>query len=540
MVDLSNESFEATFASDFARARSLAQQVLEISERINFTTGRGMYERNIGTIAEAQGDIPAAMDRFYKAIELYKIDGYQEGVAAVTSDLGLIAYGAGDLKKAQRELTESRRIFQEINDSAGLGSCYVNLGLVLRALGSEDEFLASNIQAAKIFAALNDSLRLGIAYGNIAAANYVMNRMQVALDYRFRSLECFTTAKRPDKVRSVYAQIGETYRRLGNYDSARVYLNLGLASNLEANDKASLISVYEYLAKLDSTTGRYKEALYDKLMWVHYSDSVNAVTNNSEITRTEMRYEFREKEALAQQELDRERTIRNVMIGGVATLLAFTIVFFRQRNKVKREKARSEDLLLNILPAETAEELKATGTATARQYDQVTVLFTDFVNFTGIAESLTPTELVAEVHRIFTAIDAIIEKHGLEKIKTIGDAYLAVCGLPMPAEDHALRVVRAAKDIVDHMADHNSTFQIRIGINSGPVVAGIVGVKKFAYDIWGDTVNTASRMERASEPGRINLSEATYQLIKDHVSCEYRGMIDVKGKGAVGMYYVAG
>lgn len=532
---------DAVFASDLDGAQEYADQALRLAKEINWERGLGKHEELRGFIIQNRGDVPAAMTAYYNALEIYRRTGYTKGIANIHSLLGFIALDKADAKQAKYYLNESMRLNRELNDTSGIAAAYINLGLVYSDLEHDiDRSLANLIRAAELFSVLRDTLRLGIAYGNMGAMYYGKGRMKDALDHRMKSLHCFTVAKRQDMVISTYAQIGETFRRLGEYDSARVYLERGLRENLAIGNKAGLIWVYGYLFQLDSTLGRYKEALHNKIMYSVYRDSVNAINSNSEITRTEMRYEYRQKEKLAQQELDRERLIRNSMIGGIATLLAFTVVFFRQRNKVKREKARSEELLLNILPAETAEELKATGTSAARQYDQVSVLFTDFVNFTGIAESLTPTELVAEVHRNFTAIDTIIEKHGLEKIKTIGDAYLAVCGMPHAREDHALRVVRAAIEIVDHISQHGGAFQIRIGINSGPVVAGIVGVKKFAYDIWGDTVNIASRMENASETGRINISESTYQLVKEHVHCEYRGLIDVKGKGAVGMYYVLG
>lgn len=202
------------------------------------------------------------------------------------------------------------------------------------------------------------------------------------------------------------------------------------------------------------------------------------------------------------------------------------------------EKKKSDDLLLNILPEEIADELKISGKAEAKQYNPVTVLFTDFVGFTTISEQLTPAELVAEIHKNFTAFDAIMEQNGLEKIKTIGDAYLAVCGLPNKTDDHAQRVVRAAMEIIEYMNEPGHKFQIRIGINTGPVIAGIVGVKKYAYDIWGDTVNTAARMEQNSDPGRINISGSTYALIKEEFFCEHRGKIQAKNKGEVDMYFV--
>ncbi|MCF8427825.1 MAG: hypothetical protein K9I36_13895, partial [Bacteroidia bacterium] len=207
-------------------------------------------------------------------------------------------------------------------------------------------------------------------------------------------------------------------------------------------------------------------------------------------------------------------------------------------SQLNTEKEKSDTLLLNILPAEIAEELKQTGQAQAKQFNQVSVLFTDFVNFTGLSEQMSAQELVQEIHKNFTAFDAIMEKHGVEKIKTIGDAYLAVCGLPQETEHHAKRLVQAALEIQEYMAQSNGKFKIRIGIHSGPVVAGIVGVKKFAYDIWGDTVNTASRMESTSEVGKINISETTYELIKNDFDCTPRGEIEAKGKGKVPMYFV--
>ena len=218
----------------------------------------------------------------------------------------------------------------------------------------------------------------------------------------------------------------------------------------------------------------------------------------------------------------------------------------QQHEDLKAEKKKSDDLLLNILPAEVAEELKESGTTRARHFDHVSVLFTDFVNFTQISERLSPEVLVQELHECFRAFDEIIERNGMEKIKTIGDAYLAVSGMPISSDRHAVNAVNAGLEIVDFMRErsarstHGNVFEVRLGINSGPLVAGIVGVKKFAYDIWGDTVNMASRMESNSEPGRINISEHTHELVRHNFRCTYRGKINAKNKGDVDMYFVDG
>lgn len=211
--------------------------------------------------------------------------------------------------------------------------------------------------------------------------------------------------------------------------------------------------------------------------------------------------------------------------------------------QLREEKEKSDLLLLNVLPKEIADELKETGTAQAKHFNDITVLFTDFKNFTSVGERLSPQDLVAELHACFKEFDEITGKYNIEKIKTIGDAYLAVCGLPIANEKHAENVVNAALEIREFMVNRRrilgeKTFEIRIGVHTGSVVAGIVGVKKFAYDIWGDTVNTAARMEQNSQAGKINISETTYRLVREQFTCEYRGEIAAKNKGNLKMYFV--
>jgi class 3 adenylate cyclase len=217
-----------------------------------------------------------------------------------------------------------------------------------------------------------------------------------------------------------------------------------------------------------------------------------------------------------------------------------------QRNEALKQQARSDSLLLNILPEATAEELKSTGEAKAKYFESVTVLFADVKDFTIKAERLDPKELVEQINEMFTEFDNIVDKYNVEKIKTIGDAYMAVGGLPSPNNSHASDVVKAAIEFQNAMellskkkkvGDENQ-FKVRIGIHTGPVVAGVVGKKKFAYDIWGSTVNIASRLESSSEVGKINISETTYEHVKDLFDCEERGKIEAKSLGMVSMYFV--
>jgi class 3 adenylate cyclase len=218
--------------------------------------------------------------------------------------------------------------------------------------------------------------------------------------------------------------------------------------------------------------------------------------------------------------------------------------------ELETEKHKSETLLLNILPAQTAEELKQFGSAKARRFEETTVLFSDFKGFSLMAGEMEPEALVAEIDLCFRAFDEIMEVYDLEKIKTVGDAYLCAGGI---AGNHdpagtAVRVVKAALEIQAFLtgialerkeigAHH---FEARIGIHSGPVIAGIVGIKKFAYDIWGDTVNIAERLQSNGEVGKVNISRPTYDLVKDHFECTYRGVINAKHGQQVEMFFVEG
>ncbi len=246
--------------------------------------------------------------------------------------------------------------------------------------------------------------------------------------------------------------------------------------------------------------------------------------------------------------IKRQKTIRNFLMVGFIVVIFFSIVFLIQKGKIKSEKLRSDKLLLNILPEETAEELKKKGSSEAKSFDEVTVMFTDFKDFSLASEKMSAKDLVAEIHLCYSEFDKIIAKHNIEKIKTIGDSYMCAGGLPVKNITNATDVIRAALEIQKFIQIHIQEranlnlpfFPIRIGIHTGPVVAGIVGIRKFAYDIWGDTVNTASRIETSGEAGRINISGSTYQLVKDRFHCVYRGKIEAKNKGMIDMYFVEG
>ena len=213
--------------------------------------------------------------------------------------------------------------------------------------------------------------------------------------------------------------------------------------------------------------------------------------------------------------------------------------------QIDEERKRSDELLLNILPEPIANELKENGKASAQKYENVTVLFTDFKDFTKVSERLTPEQLVRELDYCFRAFDFIISQYGVEKIKTIGDAYMCASGLTAK-RTMPVNIIKAALEIQEFLEDYKKErmvkglpfFEARIGIHTGPVVAGVVGVKKFAYDIWGDTVNIAARMEANAGVGKVNISEETYRQVKYNFDCEHRGKIEAKNKGLIDMYHV--
>lgn len=285
-------------------------------------------------------------------------------------------------------------------------------------------------------------------------------------------------------------------------------------------------------------------------------DSLAYLTLQDSLEISQQRAQLNQQQA----EIGQRQAERNMLIAISVLVLGAAVGFFNRSLVMKRynrqlsdknvlidqERERAEKLLLNILPAAVAGELKVKGFAQTQSYEQVSVLFTDFKGFSQIAEKIPARELVADLDYCFKAFDSIVGVYGLEKIKTIGDSYMCAGGLPDPDPGHPLRIVRAAQAMQAFMEvwqnqrdrENKPLLEIRIGIHTGPVVAGVVGEKKFAYDIWGDTVNIASRMESSSVAGKINVSGTTYELIQHHFNCTHRGKILAKNKGEIDMYFV--
>jgi class 3 adenylate cyclase len=325
--------------------------------------------------------------------------------------------------------------------------------------------------------------------------NFKIQSNQQALELLYNALELGEQTKALDLLAKIKYVLYEAYKKLGNYNEA--------LSNLES----SLLIEKEI----------HNASIKEKVLNLEISNRVEQSQKEAEIHR-----------------------LRNV------ELVALNEEITKQKMEIEKQKAKSDELLLNILPSEVAEELKDKGYTTAKAFDEVTILFSDIKGFTNVAEKMTAQELVKEINTYFSAFDSIIQKYGLEKIKTIGDAYIAAGGLPEKNFATPQNVIDAAivmqqeveKLKQERVTSNKPYFELRIGIHTGPVVAGVVGLKKFQYDIWGDTVNLAARMEQSGVPGKINISQHTYELVKEQFTCVHRGRIDAKNKGEIDMYFV--
>lgn len=522
--------------SDYPNALETNLKALKLFEEINNENGQANCHINIGGILGAQGDNEHAIEHFQKALTFYKKTGFKEGIALALNNLGDTYTYKPDYAGALKSFEDAYQIYKEQLNVNGEDMTLCNIAGIHIALANYAVALENGLHALAISRTHELAEGMGYDYRVISEAWYGMATNDTARKH--------SGMHTSDKKRAL--QLAGRYA-----DSAiTTFTSIGAL--------AELASVTELASKIAAESGRYKEAYHNYELFKKLNDSVFNLEKNKKITQTAMQYEFGRREAATKAEQDKkdslQTNIRNSIAAGLLGTLAFSVIVYRQRNRVKkekenveREKTRSEELLLNILPGEVAEELKAKGSSAARYMDDVTVMFTDFKDFTALSEKLSPEELVSEIHTCFSAFDTIMQQHGVEKIKTVGDAYMAAGGLPTPNTTHPTDVVAAALQIQQFMQDLQQQriakgrpyFEVRIGIHTGPVVAGIVGIKKFQYDIWGDTVNTASRMESSGMVGKVNISETTYELVKDKFTCMYRGEVAAKGKGMMKMYFVS-
>jgi adenylate cyclase len=468
------------------------------------------------------------------------------------TDYGGKFYYFGDYSSAKRYFLEALLATQankmQISRINTVALCY-------DFLGQHDSAALYFNKAMDVAVRQHDETWIGILSGNIADIYYKRGEYDKARDLLEKSIAlCLKNTVLQNAVYSL-SLLGDVYlikgdRKKGLELELQAY-DIIKKKNKWNNNYIVVRRVYPFIAKAYAANGNTAlaytfldsaSAAKDSVAKERSLLFVAGAQHKAEVQKHMV--EILEKESA----LQRQTVIRNSFIGGFAIVALFSIVVFRQKKRISIEKKRSDELLHNILPEETAQELKINGSAEAKSYDLVTVMFTDFKDFTQASERMEARELVKEINYCYSEFDKIIDKHNIEKIKTIGDSYMCAGGLPVINKTNAVDVVKAAIEIQQLMHRHKEErekqsrafFQIRIGIHTGSVVAGIVGIRKFAYDIWGDTVNIASRMESSGEAGKINISGSTHELIKDKFNCVHRGKIEAKNKGQIEMYFVEG
>jgi len=450
----------------------------------------------------------------------------------------------------------------------------------LTAHGEHDQAIADLLVADSLLTGKDDALRALVNW-TLGESYQRAGRSPEAIA-ALRSCITLATAHGNAAFHSGCARaMGDEQFKLGNLGAVEAAWKDALETGHQAALPTYEMPALAGLGKLYAQQGRFEEALSATARWAVLRDSMARMDATHDLLRSEFRAEqradsllsVRQQEAAAHQ-LHRERTRRNLVLACAALAVIFGFFSYRQRRRTQAALKRSDELLLNILPQEVADELKVKGEAEARHFASATVLFTDFKDFTRLSEQVSPAALVAELNTCFKAFDGIVEKYRIEKIKTIGDAYMAVGGVPDPQYGPPADVVRAALEMQDFMQRHSAgqearglpRFGMRVGIHTGAVVAGIVGVRKFQYDVWGDAVNTANRIESSGEVGQVNISGATYALVRDTVVGSQlsvvsgdggsrttdnqqlttkkafiftpRGKVGTKGKGEMEMYFV--
>ncbi|WP_158605967.1 adenylate/guanylate cyclase domain-containing protein [Taibaiella sp. KBW10] len=477
----------------------------------------------IGIAYATMGEMNNALDNYQNAIAYYRKSGNKIGLSDVMLNMGERYYNMQKYDTAKKYLNEALKIAEDLDykgKQSTILTMLANLYMTQKDTANLKKALEKGTAVSKAsgdpryissFAVLNGFIDLQRLIQQDSSGKYI-----IAPGHK-QEFE--------KTVQTITAQL-DVYKQ-SSIDISRwkeIHLLLAIANNILEKPQLAYDNMIAY--------NRYKDSFANLEKSKQFSEMERKLVSD-----------------VAETKVNSANTTRNLSLAGLLLLLLLSggvFYAYRQKRKDNRliasEKEKSEHLLLNILPQEVAEELKQNGTSKAKYFNEVTVLFTDFVNFTTMSEKLGAEELLEELNENFTAFDRIMERHGLEKIKTIGDAYLAASGLPVNQARHAQNAVAAALDILDYVEDRKNKvpygLSIRIGINSGSLIAGIIGVKKFAYDIWGDTVNTAARMEQNSTPGNINISENTYRLIEKEFSCTYRGKIEAKNKGAIDMYFV--
>jgi adenylate cyclase len=548
-----------------SKALSYFRRGIKVYEEISDEEGIAGVLGDIGYIYMRDGNYSKALEYFHRSLKLYEESNSKYFMSSILIGIGSVYMDQENYLKALEYFQQSLKIKEELDDKHGIGRVLILIGCAL-VEGDYSKALDTFQKGLKICEEISDKNGIAQILDYTGHVYYYQGDYPKSLDYIKRSLKVYEEIPDNDGILKCLEEIGVLYEEHGNPRESTRYYEKALLLAEEIGTIYYQQSACEYLYDAYKSMGNDNKALEYLEKMLMLTDSLN----KEKLTEKLQKMEFAKKaiadsliQVAKEQEVQHTHEIevrkknrtKNFAFGiGLLVLIVAIALFSRLRYTrkakviIEKEKDRSDNLLLNILPAEIAAELKEKGEAAARDFDTVSVLFTDFVEFTQISEKLSATELVAEINYCFKGFDGICEKYGIEKIKTIGDAYMAAGGLPVTKDDSTKNTVLAALEMADFIVrrkieretSRQIPFEMRLGIHTGAVVAGIVGVKKFQYDIWGDTVNTASRMESSGEVGKVNISQSTYELIKNDAvfTFESRGKIETKGKGEIEMWFV--
>jgi class 3 adenylate cyclase/Tfp pilus assembly protein PilF len=514
------------------------------------------------------GDVEKAVKNHQAAMDIYESTGNLTGVSSSHSNLSLLYYDQHDYEEAFYHARKALEMDLSLEIPENIQSSYNNLAIIFEHTGPFDSAIYYHKFSLEYAKRAENPYSVGLALSNLGNNYANKGELKLAEETLLEALRIRDSLGFSRGLAYTHNRLANLYQKNNQLSKAKYHGEKSLENAEKAGEVKVLRMAYERLQEIAEKTGDYRAELAFLKKVTSLKDSILNESNTKSITQMMLNYEFEKKQILDSIQNEQEKRERDLvfnerleversrkiifMISGLF-LLALAIGLFlryqfvkKSREIISKEKDRSDKLLLNILPAEVAEELKAKGSSDAKDFDQVTVIFTDFADFTKKAQHLSAKELVKELNTCFKTFDEITDNLGLEKIKTIGDAYMAAGGLNSKAgvKEVALAAIQMKKFIDERNSDPNISrkikFDMRCGINTGPVVAGIVGIKKFQYDIWGDTVNTAQRMEANCEINRINISENTYSMLKDDPDFTFieRGTLPVKGKGEMKMWYI--
>ena len=549
--------------SNYPMALDYYQKSLKIRIELGNKKGTATSYNNIGAIYKDQGNYPLALEFYQKSLKISEELSDKIEISNCYNSIGSVHLEQGDYTQALSYYQKSLKTEEKLGDKQAMSYCYNNIGVVYSDLGNTQQAVENFQKSLKILEELGDKKGMAGCYINVGEIYADKNFYTLAIDYFQKSLKLYEELGDKQGMSLSYTNIADLYNKSKAYNNAISFGEKGIQLAKEIGTLLIESIGYENLSESYKGLGNYNEALKNYELFKKYNDSIFNLNKHKQIAQMEAIYQNEKKQkeieinevqlAKKEVEINHQKTIKVAFIGGfaLAVLIVFLILWSLQQKKhdnkiIAAEKAKSEELLLNILPSETAEELKKYGRCVARPFDLVSVLFTDFKGFTTIAEKFSAEKLVAELDYCFRAFDQLMGKYNIEKIKTIGDSYMCAGGIPVPNTTNPVDIVKCGLEIqhfmdkykAERIKNNEPYFELRLGVHTGSVVAGIVGLKKFAYDIWGDTVNIASRMESSGEVGKVNISGATYDLIKDKFVCTYRGKIEAKNKGEIDMYFV--